>query len=381
MGLFDFIGSELIDIIEWLDDTNETLVYRFQRHDNEIKNGAKLVVREGQAAVFVNEGRLADVFTAGTYTLETQNLPLLSTLMGWKYGFDSPFKAEVYFVSTRRFTDQGWGTQNPIMLRDAEFGPVRIRAFGTYTFRVTDPATFLREVVGTDGDFQTDEITDQLRSMIVSRAMDSVAESKIPVLDLAANYDELAKAIETKVDPEFKEHGLDLVKLLVENISLPEEVEAMLDKRTSMGVLGNMQQYSQFQAANAMEQAAQNPGGTGGVMGAGVAAGFGMAMAGQASQAFQQPQPQPPQPQPPPMAPPVAPPPLPQAAAWFAAIGGAQAGPFDAAALQQKAATGELTRDTLVWKNGMPSWTAAGQVPELAPVFGAVPPPMPPPIG
>ena len=267
MGIWDKLRGELIDIIEWLDPTSNTMVYRFERYNNEIKYGAKLVVREGQAAVFVNEGQIADVFKPGTYELETKNLPILSTLLGWKYGFESPFKAEVYFASMRRFTDLKWGTKNPVMLRDKEFGPVRLRAFGTYVMHVTDPAAFIREIVGTEGHFTTEDITAQLRNMIVSRFTDILGESGIPVLDLAANYDELGGFITQRIQDEFKVYGLELTKMLVENISLPPAVEAALDKRTSMGVIGNLQQYTQYQTAEAIREAAQNE--SGGTAGAG----------------------------------------------------------------------------------------------------------------
>ncbi|MBT8484529.1 MAG: SPFH domain-containing protein, partial [Phycisphaerae bacterium] len=261
MGIWDRLKTELIDIIEWLDPSNDTMVHRFERYENEIKYGAKLIVREGQAAVFVNEGQIADVFGPGTHTLETKNLPILATLKGWKYGFHSPFKAEVYFCSTRRFTDLKWGTQNPVMLRDSEFGPVRLRAFGTYVIKTSDPGTFIREIVGTDGHFTTDEITEQLRNMIVSRFTDILGESNIPILDLAGNYDELGDFITNRIQPEFGTYGLELTKFLVENISLPPAVEEALDKRSSMGVIGDLKKYTQFQTAEAIRDAAQNPGG------------------------------------------------------------------------------------------------------------------------
>lgn len=346
------------------------MVYRFQRHDNEIKNGAKLTVREGQVAVFINEGQLADVFKPGMYTLETANLPILSTLMGWKHGFDSPFKAEVYFISTRRFTDLKWGTKNPIMYRDVEFGPVRLRAFGTYAIRVNDSATFIREIVGTDGQFTTDEITDQLRNLIVSRFTDKLGESKLPILDLCANYDELSEFVTERIAAEFNEYGIEITKLLVENISLPPNVEEALDQRSSMGIIGNMGQFTQYQMANSMPVAAANPGG---LAAAGVGLGMGVGMAGQVAASMQ------PQQQMAPAAPPpIAPPPLPAQQQFFAAINGVQAGPFDTAALQQNIAGGALTHETLIWAEGMPAWTAASQVPEVAGLFGAVPPPLPP---
>lgn len=370
MSLWAKLKGELIDIIEWLDDSKDTLVYRFERYGNEIKYGAQLTVREGQVAVFVNEGELADVFGPGLYELETSNVPILSTLQGWKYGFESPFKAEVYFVSTRQFTDRKWGTKNPIMLRDPEFGVVRLRAFGTYALRVKDPAVLIREIVGTNAHFTTDDITNQLRNLIVSRFTDILGENKIPALDLAANYSELSDFITQKIQPEFEEYGLALTKLLIENISLPPAVEEAMDNRSSMGVIGNLQAYTQFQAAQAMEEAAKNP--AGGGAGSGMGLGMGFAMANQMANAFGQQQTTTSAPQ-------AGPPPLPtQTTAFYAALDGKQAGPFDQATLQQYAAGGQLTRETLVWKQGMAAWTPAGQVSELADLFAATPPPLPP---
>ncbi len=373
MGFLDKLRGELIDIIEWLDESRDTMVYRFERYNNEIKHGAKLVVRESQAAVVISEGSLADIFQPGTYTLETKNMPILATLKGWKYGFESPFKAEVYFVNTRRFTDLKWGTKNPIMLRDPEFGPIRIRMFGSYCIRIDEPGKFIMEIAGTDSHFTTDEITDQLRNLVVSRASDLVAESKIPVLDMAANYDEFGEFISERIHGDFEAYGIDITKLLVENISLPEAVEEALDKRASMGVIGNLQAYTQFQAANAMEDAAQNPGGE---ASAGIGMGMGFAMANQMGRAMMQPQQQgaaPPQ-----QAAPAAPPPLPQSKSYFAAIGGQQAGPFDQNALKQQIQSGQIKKETLVWTQGMAQWQAAGEVGDVAQLFGQAPPPLPP---
>ncbi len=274
MSIWDRLKHELIDIVQHLDDTQNTMVYRFERFQNEIKYGAKLVVREGQAGVFINEGKLADVFQPGTYTLTTQNLPILATLLGWKYGFESPFKAEVYFVSTRTFTDLKWGTMNPIMLRDAEFGPVRLRAFGNYTMRVNDPGVFIKTIVGTEGRYTTDEITNQLRNLIVSEFADILGESKIPMLDLAGNYNELGKFLTEKMSPEFGKFGLELPKLNVENISLPPEVEQALDKRSSMSVVGNLDAYTKYQTAEAIRDAAKNPGAAGTFLGVGLGQGM-----------------------------------------------------------------------------------------------------------
>jgi membrane protease subunit (stomatin/prohibitin family) len=367
MSFLNKLRGELVDIIEWLDSSNDTLVYRFERYGNEIKYKAKLVVREGQMAVFINEGELADVFTPGTYTLETQNLPILSTLKGWKYGFESPFKAEVYFASTRQFTDLKWGTKNPVMLRDAEFGPIRLRAFGSYAMRIEDPAAFIREIVGTDGDFTTAEIHEQLRNMIITRFTDLLGESKIPALDLAANYNELGDFILDKLGPEYGEYGLKLTKFLVENISLPPAVEEALDKRSSMGVLGDLNAYTKFQAANAMEAAAENPGG--GVAGAGVGLGAGFVMANQMAGAFQQ--------SAAPGATPPPPPPVPSTA-FYVAVNGQQSGPFDLQALRGQLTNGQFGPESMVWSAGMANWSPASQVQALTALFQAPPPPPPP---
>lgn len=371
MGLFDKLRNEFIDIIDWTDNTNDTIVYKFPRYQNEIKMGAKLTVRESQQAVFLNEGKIADVYMPGMYTLQTQNMPILSTLKGWKYGFDSPFKADVFFVSTKQFLNQKWGTKNPIMIRDGEFGPVRLRAFGSYAFKVIDAGKFLKEVAGTSDDFNVDEVNEQLRNLAVSRGMDALAESKILVLDIASNMDEVSKVILDKIRPEFNEIGLDLTKFLIENVSLPPEVEAALDKRSSMGIIGNLGAYSQFQAANAMEDAAKNQNG-GGMMGAGMGAGMGFGMMNQMGNAFQNQQfnantgtNNPP------------PPPIVQ---FFVAVNGAQTGPFNIQQLQAMSAAGQFNRQSLVWKQGMAGWLAAETQQELAAVFSAVPPP-PPPIG
>jgi membrane protease subunit (stomatin/prohibitin family) len=276
MALMDWGKAQFIEIIEWLDDSNDTLAWRFPVRGQEIKNSAKLVVRESQEAVFVNEGQLADVFKPGTHTLSTQNLPVLATLKGWKYGFESPFKAETYFTSTRLYNDLKWGTSNPIMMRDADFGMLRIRAFGIYSLKVADSGTFLKQLVGTNGVYTLGDITEQLRKTIMSRFTDVLGEARIPALDLAAKYDELSDLVKQKLQEEFRTMGLELSKFFVENISLPEEVEAMMDKRTGVGMMAPvMGAYTQMQVADAIPLAAQNPGGIAG-MGMGVGLGFGM---------------------------------------------------------------------------------------------------------
>jgi membrane protease subunit (stomatin/prohibitin family) len=376
MGLFDAIRGEFIDIVEWTDDSRDTIVWRFPRHDNEIKMGAKLVVRESQTAVFVNEGQIADVFTPGTYTLQTRNMPILSTLKGWKYGFDSPFKAEVYFVTTRQFTDMKWGTANPVIVRDAEFGMVRLRAFGSFAAKVVEPAALLRELAGTDPQFRTEEVEEYLRQLIVGRLSNALATSGVPVLDLATQQDAIGARLGKVLSEELASAGISVPKFVIENISLPPEVEQAIDTRSRMGIAGNLDQFTQFQAANALGDAARNPGAAGEGMGLGIGMAMGQrfaaglapqAPAGAAAAA--------------PAAPAAAapaPPPLPQAAQWFVGIGGAQQGPYDAAALHGLVGAGSLTRETLVWKDGMAGWLPAAQVPEIGGLFGTVPPPLPP---
>ncbi len=359
MSLWEKIKGEFIDIIQWTDDTQDTMVYRFERYGNQIKNGAQLTVRESQVAVFVNEGQIADVFQPGMHTLSTENMPILSTLKGWKYGFNSPFVAEVYFVNTKRFTDLKWGTMNPIMMRDADFGIVRVRAFGSYTISVKDATLFLKNVVGTDGEFTKDEIVGQIRNVIVSRFSDVIGNAKIPVLDLAGKYGEMGNFLVEQVQPSVDEYGLQLHQMLIENISLPPEVEEAIDKRSSMGAVGNLDNYMKFQAAQGIGQG-------GGTMGDAMGAGIGFAMAGQmANQMANQ-------------GGGGAPPPVPAETSYFVAVNGAQTGPFPLSQLTQQASSGQFTKDSLVWKNGMAAWTAAGQVPELESVFGSVPPPLPP---
>ena len=362
--VFDFLKGEFIDVITWLDDTRDTMVWRFERRGNAIKYGAKLTVREGQAAVFVHEGQLADVFGPGMYMLETNNMPIMTTLQSWDHGFDSPFKSEIYFVNTTRFNDQKWGTKNPIMCRDPEFGPVRIRAFGTYSMRVSDPSVFLKEIVGTDGEFTADEISFQIRNVILQEMSQVLAKSGIPVLDMAANTGDLAKLVTAAIAPKIAEYGLILPEFYIENISLPEEVEKVMDKRTSIGVAGDLNKYMQFNAAEGMA----NPGsGIGAAMGAGLGAGMGMNMAAQAGPWGASAPAAPP----PPLAPPAA-------RAWHLADNGTTKGPFSDADLAAMVASGALLRTTQVWTAGQDGWKAAGDT-DLARQFAMVPPPPPPP--
>lgn len=374
MSIFDFLSGQFIDVIHWTDDTRDTMVWRFERHGHEIKYGAKLTVREGQAAVFVHEGQLADVFTPGLYMLETNNMPIMTTLQHWDHGFKSPFKSEIYFVNTNRFTNLKWGTKNPIMLRDPEFGPIRLRAFGTYTVKVADPALFLTEIVGTDGEFTTDEVTFQIRNIIVQEFSRALAQSGIPALDLAANTGDVAKLVADAISKTIAAYGLTLPELYIENISLPPAVEKALDARTSRGIAGNLDDHMKWKAAEAM-----SPGGAmGDAMGAGMGAGLGMQMGAQMMGAQAGPwggaapaQ----QAAPATMAPP---PPPPVEHVWHIAENGATKGPFSKAALGRMVTAGEVSRETFVWTQGQDGWKKAEDVMELAQLFTVMPPPPPP---
>lgn len=279
----NIVTSQLIDVIEWTDDSANTMVYKYDMNGKEIMMGAQLTVRESQNAVFVNEGQLADVFGPGRYELSTQNMPVLTALKAWKFGFNSPFKSDVYFVNTKQFMDRKWGTANPVMMRDAEFGMIRIRAFGSYSFRVKDAAAFMKECFGTASLFTVEGVEGQIKSIVVSGLSDAIAQSKIPALDLAANYTELSDYVLQTLNPKVEKLGLTLCQFVIENISLPEEVEKSIDKRTSMGVVGDLNKYTQFQAAEAMREAANNPGSMAGM---GVGMGAGMGMGQMFSQAF-----------------------------------------------------------------------------------------------
>lgn len=368
MGLFDMVRGEFIDIIEWLDDSRDTIVWRFPRHDNEIKMGAQLVVRESQTAVFVNEGQIADSFGPGTHTLQTQNMPILSTLKGWKYGFESPFKAEVYFVNTRQFTDLKWGTQNPVIVRDPEFGMVRLRAFGAYSMRITDAARLLRELAGTDPQFRTEEVSEFLRQMIVGKLGTALATAGVSMIDLAAQQQVIGQRIAGILSEDLANVGITIPTFIIENISVPEEVQAAIDKRTQMGVVGDLDKYTKFQTAQAIEDAAQNPGGGGA---SGIGLGMGMAVGQQMAEQLRAGS------APAPAAAPAAPPPVP-VTHWFLGVNGQQHGPFTGPELPAKVTEGLLTPNTLVWTAGMEQWQPAREIVALAPVLSIAPPPLPP---
>src|SRR5262245_40622039 len=344
MGLFEKLRGEFVDIIEWVDDSRQTLVWRFPRYHNEIKNGAQLIVRPGQVAIFVNQGRVADVFEPGQYQLTTQNLPVLSTIMGWKYGFNSPFKCEVYFCSTRQVTDLKWGTPNPIMLRDPDFGPIRLRAFGSYSLKCADPKILLKELVGTDGVVVTDELETLLRSVIANAFTDLLGKAQLAALDLAKSYqslsEQLRKELNSRIDDEY---GLDCPQLAIVNVSFPEEVEKALDTRASMGVLGDLGRYQQYQLGKSLPEIGKAGGGAGEGMGLGM----GFAMAQQMARTMG------------PMSPGAAglapPPPAPL---FHVADAGASHGPLTATQLEEAIAAGRVRGDTLVWTPGMSGWAA-----------------------
>ena len=355
MGLFDWVFGQFIDVVEWVDNSHDTMVYRFNRQGNEIKYGAKLTVRESQMAVFVNEGVIADILTPGIYELETNNIPILTNLQHWDHGFNSPFKAEVYFISTKRFIDLKWGTKNPIMVRDPEFDMVRLRAFGTYEIRVNDAKTFLNEIVGTDGHFTTDEIEGQLTNLIVSKFATIMGKDDTPVLDLAANYEKFGTFITEHMAPSFKEYGLELTRMLVENISLPEEVEKALDTRSSRAITGNLDDHMKYQGAQALGN--ENGGATSDMMGMGVGMAMGQQMANSMKQNATTP-----------------PPLLNSVAQYFVAKDGKSEGPYSLDTISHTIANGGIDSKTLIWTQGMQAWEEAGTV--LGDKFLQTPPPL-----
>ncbi len=272
MGLMDFVRGQLIEIIEWTDDSRDTLSYRYPDEDKEIKRGAQLIVRESQLVQFVYLGQFGDQFGPGKHTLTTDNIPILTRLKGWKYGFESPFKADVYYVVTRLFTGNKWGTSNPVMVRDTDFGIVRLRAFGTYDFRIVDAPRFLKEVAGTDDHFRLDEFADAMRSRIVSLFSEALATAKVPVLDVATRYTELGEALLPVINPVIgAKYGLELTSFILENVSVPPEVEQAIDKRSSMAAVGNLNDFVKYQMAQGLEKGGAGAGGIGAEMAVGMA--------------------------------------------------------------------------------------------------------------
>ena len=372
MGIMDKIKGELVDIIEWIDDSRSTLAWRFPRYHNEIKNGAQLIVREGQEAVFVYRGALADRFTPGHYELTSENLPILGTLQGWKHGFNSPFRSEVYFINTRPVTDMRWGTPQPVTVRDPDFKMVQVRANGLCVVKIDNAEIFLKEVIGTDSNVDIEEITELLRRVITLAFSDMVLETGLGAIDLQGRQVELsAKLRDFVAERVDDEYGLAIPDITM-NISLPDEITAAMTRGVARGVeeggflenVGDLGRYQQAKQADAMLAAAQNPGG-GGTMGDMMGMGMGMAMAGQmanqmagAQQAG-------------------AAPPLPAAQTFHVEMGGQAQGPFTVAQIQSGVANGQVTAQSLVWTNGMAAWAAASTVAALQPLFAA-PPPLPP---
>ncbi len=375
MGLMDKIKGEIVDIIEWMDDSRSTLAWRFPRYQNEIKNGAQLIVREGQEAVFVYRGALADRFGPGNYELKTENLPIMSTLQGWKFGFDSPFRSEVYFINTRPVTDLRWGTANPVTVRDPDFKMVQVRANGLCVVKIENAEIFLKEVIGTDSSVEVDEIAELLRRVITLAFSDLVLETKLGVIDLQGRQvelsDKLRDFVAQRVDDEY---GLAIPSITM-NISLPEEITAAMTRGVARGVeeggfldnVGDLNRYQQAKQADAMLAAASNPGG-GGTMGDMMGMGMGMAMANQMAGQMQQPGA---------AAAPAGPPPLPGAQTFHVDMGGQSQGPFTVEQMQTGVANGQVLPTSLVWAAGMEGWVAASTVAALQALFQA-PPPLPP---
>ncbi|KXO99359.1 Putative virion core protein (lumpy skin disease virus) (plasmid) [Tsukamurella tyrosinosolvens] len=380
MGIMDRVRGELVDIIEWLEDNRSTMAWRFPRYNNEIKNGAQLIVREGQEALFVYRGQLADRYGPGNYQLVSENMPVMSTLQGWPHGFKSPFRSEVYFVNTRPITDLRWGTANPITIRDQDFGMVQVRANGLCVVRVVDSPTFLRQVIGTDSNVDSDEIAELLRRTITTAFSEMLIETGVGAIDLQARQRELAAKLQEYVQSKVnQQYGLACEAIEL-NISLPDEITQAMTRGVARGVeekgyygnVGDMNRFQQGRAADAMLGAATNEGGGG--AGDFLGAGMGMAMGQQFAQNFQNQQAPAQGAQPGPGAQQPGPPPLPTAQAFHVEQNGQSAGPFPVEQLR----TMNLTPQTLVWSPALTDWTPAGQVPALAPLFGQTPPPLPP---
>lgn len=359
MGIMDWAKSQFIDIIKWEPKAPDQLVWLFPRRDREVKNGAMLLVMPGEAAILIDRGHAADAFTEGQHKLETKNLPVLSTLMGWKYGFESPYKADVLFVSQAKSIGHKWGTRGKINFVDRQLGrPVSVGAFGTYDFRISVIDKFYKGIATSFWpECRTEDVAEQIRSIVsgkVSTVIAQCAKDGMGIFDMDANKDEFALRIKKGLQAELDEYGLEVTKLIVEDVSLPAGVEQAIERGMSVGVMGGMGEYERVQRADAMRDAANNPGGGAGLfVGMGVGAGLGQQIA-----------------QPPPLS----------TAAFFVAIGGQQQGPFQPPALQPYISAGQVTRETLVWRQGMAAWMPAAQVPDLAGLFAAAPPPLPPPL-
>lgn len=363
------MARRIFDVIEYVDEGKGEMVHRFpERGSGDFRIGSQLIVRESQAAIFFRDGKALDVFGPGRHTLTTANIPFVADLIGKAFSGQTPFTAEVYFVTTRELTDMKWGTPQPITIRDPELGMARVTGYGTYAIQVTDPQLFVAKIVGTQNLFATSDIQGFFRSMILTKMIDLIGEMKKSVIDMAAFVEELAAGVRAKAAEEFAARGVTLNSFYVESISPTEETAKAIDARAAMGAIGNMQAYMQYQGAQALREAAQNPGAGGQGMNLATGIALGGAAGQMLGQSMQQQQQQGGG----------APPPLPAAAAYHVAIGGQQAGPYDMATLQQYVQSGQITRETLVWKSGMAQWVKASDVPDLAGLFGTTPPPLPP---
>ena len=362
MGIFDKLRNEFIDIIDWTDNTSDTMIWKFPRKDNEIKMNAKLTVRESQQAVFMNEGVIADIFQPGLFTLQTQNMPILATLKGWKYGFESPFKADVFFVSTKQFIDQKWGTKNALIINDDRFGMIELRAFGTFAFKIIDGGKFIKEIAGTNEFYSTEDIEGQLRSLIVTKFSNAVGGGLVTIDKFASNLEELSANCQEKLNTDFESYGLQITKFLIENVSMPEDLKKEIFEYSRLNKI-DMQKLAQLKSAQSIEIAAANQGLAGAGTGIGVGIGVGNMMASAFNNNASQPNAS-------------MPPPIPSAVQIFVAVNGQQTGPFDINNLQTMTQSGALTRETQVWKNGMATWANAESIPELNTLFSNMPPPI-----
>ncbi len=356
MGIFSWLFGQFIDVIEWKDDSQNTIVWRYPRGDSEIKYGAKLIVRESQVAVFVDQGKIADILGPGTYELETKNLPILTDLQHWDHGFESPFKADIYFINTKIFNLK-WGTKNPIILKDELFSIVRLRAFGAYEFKVDDPAKFLKEIVGTDGHFRTEEIEERLSNIINSNLAIVLGKRDISILDLAANYDNFANFMQEKLQDEFARYGLQLIKIIVENISLPKEVEEAIDKRSAREAVGNLDEHLKYESAQALENSQ--------TFGELSSIATGVAMANEITKTLKQKQ----SPTPPPL-----PTNIPKNI--FIVKNGKALGPFTFEKIKEMIQNGTIHQNSFIWYEGLNNWQRAKDV--LKELFiPTTPPPIP----
>jgi membrane protease subunit (stomatin/prohibitin family) len=365
--------ARVFDLIEYVDEGRTEIVHRIpERGSGDFRIGSQLIVRESQAAVFFRDGKALDTFGPGRHTITTANIPYVVDLVGKAFSGRSPFRAEVYFVTTRELTDMKWGTPQPITIQDPILRMARVTGYGTYAVQITDPQLFVSKIVGTQNLYRTQDIQNFFRSMLLTKMIDLIGEMGKSIIQMAAFVEELAAGVRAKAAEEFASRGVTLNSFYVESISPTEETAKAIDTASAMGAIGDMNAYMQYQGANAMRDAAQNEGAAGSGVGLGAGVGLGSAMGQMLGQSTQgRPQQQSNQPA-------ASPPPVPQASSYYVAVGGQQTGPFDMGTLQQKIQSGDLSKDTLVWKNGMAQWAKAGDVSELNQLFGQSPPPLPP---